>query len=290
MHTLSKLLVAILIASMTFEIGLSVPLREMREQLRDVRKLLRGLLLFLVVAPLTAALVAWAFRVDRPAEVALVLLACAGVVPLAPRFARSARGDVVLALELSFVLGLVTIVTCVPTARWLLGYSGEVQFGVGRLIAQLVFLQGAPLALGLLIRRASTRADSVVKVVGWVNTLAFVAVALLIVAPHLDVLMATGWRGAAATVTLGVVLAVAGYVIGGPGESGARTLAGIANGPNVSLALVIISSVGAPPAFGVSVVGVFLLRTLVGTLVTKFLARRAEHAHVAPDGGEPSRT
>jgi len=282
MHTASKLLVAVLIATMMFQIGLSVPLREMREEIHAVSRLLRGLVLFLVIAPLVALLVAWGLRVDRPVEVALVLLSCAGVVPLAPRFARAAHGDVCLALVLTFSLGLVTIVTCAPTARWLLGYSGEVDFKAGRLIAQLVFIQGAPLALGVLIRRATTRAESVARVVGRINTIAFVAVVVVIVAPHLDLLLAVGWRGAAAAATLSLVLAVVGHAIGGAEEPTARTLAAIANGPNVSLALVIITSVRAPPVFGVTIVGVFLVRRLVGFVVQKLLARRAEHAHVLP--------
>jgi predicted Na+-dependent transporter len=293
MHLLSKVLVAVLIATTMFEIGLSLPHGALRRKLYEVGQLIRGLVLFLVIAPLTAALVAWVFRVDITTEVALVLLSSAGVVPLAPKFARAARGDVALALVLNFALGLVTIVTCVPTAKWLVGYSGEVRFEPGKLIAQLVLLQGVALALGVLVHRVlvhrvSGRVDSLAKVVRFINTGVFVVIAVLIVAPHLHAIAAPGWRGVVAAVTLAVVLAIAGYLVGGPRERGARTLAAIANGPNIALALVIVARVGAAPAFSVTIVGVFLLRMLVGILVQRMLARRAEHGHAVPP--EASRT
>jgi predicted Na+-dependent transporter len=279
---------AVFIAMTMFEIGLSLPQRALRQKLYEVGHLIRGLLLFLVIAPLTAALVVWVFRVDTPTEIALVLLSSAGVVPLAPKFARAARGDVVLALVLTFALGLATIVTCAPTAKWLVGYSGEVPLAPGKLTAQLVLLQGVPLALGVLVHRFTGRAAALAKVVGFINTGVFVVIAVLIVAPHLREIAAPGWRGVVASVTLAVVLAIAGYLVGGPQDRGARTLAAIANGPNISLALVIVANVGAPPIVGVTIVGVFLLRVLVGMLVQRMLAHRAEHAHAVPP--EVSRT
>ncbi len=72
---------------------------------------------------------------------------------------------------------------------------------------------------------------------------------------------------------LSILAAVAGYYVGGSGEGG-RTLAAMANTPNVSLALGIVTSVDAPPVFAVTIAGTFLLRLIMGAFVKRIVARR----------------
>jgi predicted Na+-dependent transporter len=281
MHTLDKLIGVVLVTTFMLQIGLGLTPRVLRDEVRHVGKLLHGLALFLVVAPVLAALLAVAFHVDRTSGVAMVLLSCVGVAPLAAKSARASRGDVALAVVLTFALGLLTVVTAAPTARWLLGYSPEVPIRPAALIPKLALLQVAPLLLGLWLRDSGRRAKSIERVVGWINTAAFVAAIVLIVAPHLGDITAAGWRGAGATITFSLLLALTGYIVGGPGTSEGRTLAGMANVPNVGLALGIATSISAPRVLLVTIVGVFLLRAIVGVVVHKMVGRRAQPEHPA---------
>lgn len=240
MQTLNKLLGALLISTFMLQLGLTLAPRALRNEVRCIGRLVRGLFFFLVVAPLTAWLVTKMFEPSTPSTVALVLLSCVGVAPLA-------------------------------------------------VIPKLALLQGAPLVLGIFIRTRTARGASIEQVVRWINRVAFVAVFALVVAPHVGALAAPGWTGAAATVVLAILAAVGGYLVGGPGQAGGRTLPAIANVPNVGLALGIVTSVGARPIIAVTIVGVFLLRALIGAVVARLLARRAEHERRKPAYGvQPS--
>ena len=231
--------------------------------------------MILVLGPLATILVVRALGLTGPVANALVVLSVTGTVPLAPKFVAAAKGDVAFCVLLMFLLGMVTVVTAAPSAKWLLGYEGEVPIHPWSLIAKLVFLQGLPLAIGWAVRQRSTKAAQLERIVHHVNVAALVVVLALVIAPRLGSILAIGWRGLLAAVIVALAIAGLGWLLGGQARATRVALAAMANPPNVGLALIMAQAAGARPALLVAIVGVFLVRALVGLALQKLLARRA---------------
>lgn len=285
--TLALLIVAvILLTTFMFQTGFAMPAGALASDLTKKGDLARAVLLMLVLGPLAARGLAWALQLEPHAEVGLVLLSLVGVVPLAPRGARMAGGDVAFAVLITFVLGALAAVTAAPSARFLLGYDGPLELRTGTLLAEIALLQAGPLALGLFLRTKTKPglAATLEKWVGRVNLGATVVVlgAILLVMLRTHALRAIGWKGALAAVAFSAIFAPLGYLLGGSDPTRRRTLAAIVNLPNVALALAIVTAAKAGTEFAVAVVGMFFVRAVVGVGMQKVVgsasARRSKHA------------
>lgn len=289
-----KLVGVVVVATYMFQAGLATPEGQLRATgARRKGELARALLVMLVLGPLAARVLVEAFALDRHPAAALVLLSVVGVAPLASRAARSARADVSFAVILTAALGLVAAFTAAPSARLLFGYEGPLEVRAAPLVLQVLFLQGVPLALGVLIRSKTERARSLEKALGVFN--AVVLVVLLVVAlvllPRYGTVRSLGWSAALAAVVFSVLIAAAGYWLAGPDPQERRTVAAVANIPNVFLAILIVMSAGVDPGFAVAIVGVFLVRLFTGLAIQKVLARSAgRRAPRAAGGVRSSRT
>lgn len=274
-----KLTALVLVTTYMLQVGLATPRGALAVATRRKGAIARAVVLMLVVGPLGArALVAALELPPRPA-VALVLLALAGVVPLAPRGARSARGDVPYAVVVTFTLGILAAFTAAPSARLLLGYWGPLDVPTLRLLGQIVLVQAVPLGLGLLLR-ARPHARAIEKVVGAVNVAVSVVivVAALVLLPRTGAVRSLGLLGALAALLFAGIMAALGYVLGGRDPAARRSLASVANMPNVALALLVVAGAGLDQGFAVAVVGLFVIRLLAALVTQKVLARASRRA------------
>lgn len=275
MHGLVKLSSLIVVASFMLQMGLALPRERLKESVRHAGPLLRGALLMLVVAPIAAVLVVRGFGVPRPVSTAILATSATGVVPLAPRLAAKVRGNVAYAVVLTALLGVVAMFTAPATTAYLVRYTGALRLDVAPLILQLVALQIAPFAVGLVLarRRGAARLG---HALGIVNTAALVVVVAFAVVPRLREVTVVGARGLAAIAVLSIVLAATGYLVASPERSYRRTLFAIANAPNVALSMVMVTTVGseAPPDLPTAISAVFILRMLCGAALRTVVARR----------------
>jgi predicted Na+-dependent transporter len=282
-----KLVFLVLVTTFMLQSGLAAPRASLAGAARRAREIASGLILMLVLGPLIAVLVGRVFGLEGPASAALLVLAVVGVVPLAPKGARKARGDVPLSIVLMLALSLVTAFSAAPSARLALSYwswSELVGIEPASFLLKLLLLQTVPLAIGLFLRNRSHRAASLEKVVGAINMGVFAIVALFIILPRLGSLKELGLRGAAAGMTFAVILAALGWALGGPAAGGRRTLAAVVNMPNIGLALPLVANAYAPPAYTIALLAMFVVRLVTGLAVQTVLARRTS---APPAAGEP---
>jgi BASS family bile acid:Na+ symporter len=278
-----KLLGVIAVTTYMLQTGLAMPPGGLAACAKNKKaELARSLLVMLVLGPLAARLVVAAFALPPRPALALVLLSFVGVVPLASRGARNARGNVPTAILLTAVLGLVVAFTAAPTTRLVFGYHGQVEVHTMSLLVEILVLQGVPLAVGLMVRsKMASHARELETALGVFNT--FVVIALVILAalivPRHGAVRSLGWTGALAAIVFSVFIAGAGYLLVGADREARRTLAAIANKPNVILAILIVSSAGLDAGFAVAVVGVFLVRLFTGIVIQRVLARSAKPLH-----------
>jgi BASS family bile acid:Na+ symporter len=275
MQALDKAIAAVLIVTFMFQAGLTAPRRYFAGALARPRAVLVAISFMLVVEPVLAWLTIQAFHLRGPVAAAIAVLAVSGLLPLAARAVRAVRGDVALALVTTFVVGVLAIFTAPLTVAWLVGREGAITVEPGPLVRQLVILQGIPLAFGLLLRSSSWCTAKFPRIVRWINTAALVLVLLVVIVPRLPTMENIGALGALAGITFSVIAALVAYAFAGTSATEGRTLAVLANAPNVVLAMTIAASARAPRAVGVTILGMFLLRALVGAVLNRILARRA---------------
>ncbi|AKV00637.1 transmembrane transport protein [Labilithrix luteola] len=265
MSTLALISFATFIITMMFQTGLQTTRGDLDAMAHRGHDIWRGVVLMLVVSPLVAFLLVHLAGLKGPMATSLLVLSVVGVMPIFPRAACKVDGDLALAIVLMFLLGGITVVTAAPTASWLISYTGPRNaVPVARLVAQLVLLQAAPLILGRLVRARTSWGLKVRKVVQVVNIVALAALVAFLLLPHLRDVLAVSGTVAVLAVVQSLILAAAGWLIGGRSHAVRRTLAVMVNPPNVGLATILVSSVpGAPRLLPVVVIGLFLVRAVV---------------------------
>jgi BASS family bile acid:Na+ symporter len=153
-----------------FALGLGLGLDDFRRALRQPRALSLGLLAQIVLLPLTAFLLASAFRLSPEAAVGLmVLAACPGGVT-AGMVTHLARGETALSISLSALTSLLAFVT-VPlvvgsSLSHFMGDTSAVRLPAGQIAGGLVLVTLVPVGLGLWLKetnRVTTRTQQLIQ-------------------------------------------------------------------------------------------------------------------------------
>ncbi|MCB9520516.1 MAG: bile acid:sodium symporter [Myxococcales bacterium] len=235
-------IVAALVATVMLSVGLGLEPRALRAVLSRPAVLVRGLVFEHVGIPALAWLLGSALGLSGSALAALVLCAATPGGPVGPAFTLQAGGNVALAVTL-VVVTAVTNVVAAPAVVRLLGLTA----GVGvlwPLVQKLLCFQLAPLASGMLARRAlGSRAERARRAAEVVSK---VLIGGLVVG-----MTATQWRlfGEVPLPALAAIVAccvaaivLAGVVVGGGRED--RIAAGLTAGiRNLGLALLVATAV-----------------------------------------------
>lgn len=273
-----KVLTPLLVVTFMFQAGLDAA-QGSRRRLPLVA-IGRGLLLMLVLGPL----VAWALvhLVPTTPEVAvgLIVLSVTGVMPLASRGARDLGGSTTTAVLLTIVLAQITVLTALPSAEVLLARHGGAVFASGPAFVQVLLLQWLPLMAGILVaRRAPARSAPLSRFISVLDKAILTVVVVVVVLPKLGVVTVLGLRGVLLTSVFAIALAVLSALIGGPTTEDRRAILSVTAAANLGLSLTMLKSAGLEDRFGPTLMAIFLVRVLVGTLTQKALVRGAARGH-----------
>jgi bile acid:Na+ symporter, BASS family len=269
----STLLVAGLLL-LVIALGLEAEARDVAALLRRPTRLLKSLVAMLVVMPVVASVLAYAFRLDPAVKVALVALALSPVPPFVP------QRNIKAGAEPSFTIGLLALsamisVLYVPLALMLLALAFELplEISLRHIVLPIGWSVLIPLTVGMLVKRASPRLAT--RVAGPIAR----AAALLLLAGLLPVVAVSLWRvlpligkgTLAALAALSVTGLAAGHALGGsaPRERLTLALATAARHPGVAMA---IARVNFPDQ--ALVLPVVILYVLVNAIVSLLYVRR----------------
>jgi BASS family bile acid:Na+ symporter len=210
--------------------------------LRQPGRLLRSLMSMLVVMPIVAATLAYAFDLDPAVKIALVALALSPVPPFLPPKSIKAGGESSYVMGLLVATSLVSIVY-VPLALTLLTLVFDIplSLSVSRVIVPVGLTVFLPLLLGLLVKRFAP--DFAARAVGPAGRLA----PLLLLLGLIPVLVMS-LSQAMSLVGNGTLLAMlvfclvglgVGHLIGegAPGDRATLALSTAARHPGVAMAI-----------------------------------------------------
>lgn len=135
-----------------FDLGLSLRLEDFGKVVRHPRPIAVALFGQLVLLPLIALGLAWAFHLPPVFFIGLVLIACCPGGSSSNVFSKLAGGDVALSVTLTALSSIITLVTIPFVMSWatrLVGESVGITLPVGNLVKQNLLLMLLPVVLGI---------------------------------------------------------------------------------------------------------------------------------------------
>jgi BASS family bile acid:Na+ symporter len=267
---LINLLVTITLIEMMVLIGLQVTFAALARFGRDWRLLGRAATAnYLLVPAVAIALLAWFDASPMVAAGFLVLAVCPGA-PFGPPFAGIARADVPAAVGLMVILAgssaIVSPIMLHVLLPWVSGGDAPHIDLIG-MVGALLVTQLLPLLVGLLVRhRRPQLAERLLSPLDLVGKILNLGVAGLILVTQFQMLTAIRMRGFVGMLLLLVASLVIGWLAGGPGRDGRRTMALTTSLRNVGVGLVIVTGnfAGTPAVSAALAYGIF---EVLGSLV-----------------------
>jgi len=283
LDSLVKLVVTVAVFEMMVTVGLGVAVADIIAVARDGCLLARAVLANYVCVP--AATVVLLMMYDAHPMVAagfLVLAVCPGA-PFGPPLAVLARGNMALSVGWMTILA-VTSAVIAPVSLyfllpWITGIQAMTIDAVNRMMTTLIVVQLLPLAAGLAVRHFRPgMADRMLGPALRLGKVLNVAAIMLVVAAYYRLLMEVRLKGLIGMLLLLMVSLAAGWILGGRGVEGRKTLALTTSLRNVGVGLVIATDAfGGTPA-----VTAVLAYGLVGVLGSLLIAWSWGLGPVAP--------
>jgi BASS family bile acid:Na+ symporter len=259
----AQLAVPAFVLSSMIAMGLGLSIGQIVAPLKNVGRVLLGLIANFVVMPAVAIGLAKLLRLDPQFGTGLLLLGAAAGAPFLPKLVQVAKGDLPFSVGLMVLLMVVTVgylPVVLPMA--LPGVSVD-PMGIAK---SLVVLMLIPLAISLVVRaRAQAFAEKIKPFFDKVSSLSLIAlISLITIANFQNVLGVFGTRAILAALLFLAAGVGAGWILGGPTRDGRIVLALGTSQRNIAAALVVAGQSFEDPKVVVMVVvvaiaGLFLL-------------------------------
>ena len=140
-----------------FDLGLTLRLEDFGKVVRNPRPIAVALFGQLILLPLIALALAWAFRLPPVYFIGLVLIACCPGGSSSNVFSKLAGGDVALSVTLTALSSIITLLTIPFIMSWatqMVGESVGITLPVGNLVKQNLVLMLLPVVLGIALHYA----------------------------------------------------------------------------------------------------------------------------------------
>ncbi|MBS2030998.1 MAG: bile acid:sodium symporter [Deltaproteobacteria bacterium] len=240
-----KLVAIIALVSLMLDAGLHANAKTLMATLRDWRMLARTCLANFVVVPLVGYLVVHGLQLETFIGVGILWMAIAPGVPFVARTAgKAAGGNEDLAVDLTFVLPLLSVVTIPITAQLLLPHAGEAHVPMGLFVTKLLVFQLLPLIIGLVLAQRAPALSQTLKRPLAILVFAAVVALLVMLAPSLvrAVGAIQGSRGILAMMLIVFASLAAGWLLGGDPLENRHTLSVATALRNIGFCMTIAAS------------------------------------------------
>ena len=140
-----------------FDLGLTLRVEDFGKVFRHPWPIVVALLGQLVLLPLIALGLAWAFNLTPVFFIGLILIACCPGGSSSNVFSKLAGGDVALSVTLTALSSLITLFTIPVIMSWatqMIGESVGITLPVGNLIKQNLLLMLLPVVVGIILHYA----------------------------------------------------------------------------------------------------------------------------------------
>lgn len=267
-----------MLASLTFGAGLQVNRAHLVEIFKNASLLVRVLIANFLIVPAAGYGLARLFRLPVEVETGFLLMAIAPGVPFVLAQVRKRGGRLALAVELAFVLPLLSILTIPITAALVLPPGASAHVPLGQFLVTLVLFQFLPLLLGMLVGErspaAAQRLGRPLEIVFFAAAIALIAV----LAPKLvhSIASVYGSNGMWAMLCTVLVSLGAGWLLGGPARQDRRVLSLGTALRNVGLGALVATSNFQSDQVAATVLVYFIIQFVLVTILGAYYAKTAK--------------
>jgi BASS family bile acid:Na+ symporter len=286
MQQASDITLQLFVVSTMLALGLRIPLNEVTRGLRDLRSLIPGAALNLLVIPALGVLVADAFGLPPALRAGFVLIAMSPGAPLALKLIEFAHGEMAFSVALIMILQLAGLISVPLLADLFL--SSTVELDYPQVIGSVLLLQLLPLAIGFSLMRINrAESSSWARSVSIVSDASFAPLVVLVVIDDLpEVAHILEPSVVAAVLILLATSFAAGWALGGQVTSQRRSLALVSAGRKGGLALILAAtSFDREPVVVIMIVAYSLIELVVLTGVAQWWRRKPPVRKVRPHQG-----
>lgn len=153
----TSVLLPLALATVMLGMGLGLVPEDFRRIGRDPKAAIVGILSQIVLLPLIGALIVWLVPMPPVIAVGLMVVAICPAGPSSNLITYLAKGDVALAVSLTALSSLITVVTIPVLAnlslRALLGVQAEISLPIGTTMLQILLITLVPTAIGMALRQ-----------------------------------------------------------------------------------------------------------------------------------------
>ena len=216
---LQQAVLALMLISMMFAMGLRLSIEDLRRALSD--RVVVGVCVALnfVVLPVLAVVLVRAFALSPSASAGFLLCAAAPGATMTTLLSRNANADVPVAVGLLLLLVLLSAVMTPPLAQFLfvqVGLPAGEMDALGAVV-YLLAIQIVPLIVGMSVRaRSLSRAEALEPKVSRFATIVLLVVIVGMTLANTSLVREVGWRGMVAMALFLLVAALSGLVVRRP--------------------------------------------------------------------------
>ena len=206
-----------------FNLGLDLTTRQIVEPLRNRRMLTPALAANIVLIPLMAVALTMMIPLPDAARMGILLYAFCTGSEAGPKLVQIAKGNAAFGVAL---LGILIPVTVLGVPLALSSVLPGVHVEQGKLLVKLLAIVALPLALGLVIKaNYDAVAARLSAVAHRISLLMLLGLLVLIIYVHFDKFAALQSGTVFASLLFFALAFAIGYLMGGPGREGRKTLA-----------------------------------------------------------------
>jgi bile acid:Na+ symporter, BASS family len=262
-----KLIIVSSVVLIVVSIGMNVRPGTALAFLKSPIPVSKAMLAMFVAMPLFTLLITWWLPLENSARIALLALSVSPMPPLLPRKEVKLGADMEYAIGIQ-VAAMITALVAAPLFVWIFGqvFGRQIAFEAGPMLQVLLLTIGAPLAVGVLIKRYAP--DFAAK---WRDLLGKAATITLALGAL--VMIVAAWPSIRAAVGNGTLVAIAlmtlfglavGHWLGGPDKDNRNALAVATASRHPGVAIGLASM--ADPVSMQAVVGAILLYLVAGAV------------------------
>lgn len=268
LDTFGTLLLRAGIVVIMFSMGLQITGLQVVAAVRQRRLMAKVLLANVVLLPLLALVVAKLTNMPDEIAAGFLIVSVAPGATLTPKLAEIARADLSIAVSMTFVLALLSIVTTPVMAGLLLPDSLGIRFDPANVIRILITFQLVPLLSGLAVHHWRPGAARRLRQPSiQLSNLLFFAVVAFYVIRDADSFGALPLASVAAMALMTFFSMIAGWQMGGPDKATRQTLALGTSVEFTGLALLIVAVSFPGTLAGIAVVAFGLIMILINTAI-----------------------
>jgi len=156
MNSITQIFLPIALAIIMFSMGITLTWANFKRVFTQPKAFFMGLFSQMILLPVVAFVIAWAFKMDPVLSVGLMILACCPGGVTSNILTYYAKGDTALSISMTAIISIISVFTIPFIANWSMAYFMEsntyTALPVGKTIMGVFVVTTLPILIGMWVK------------------------------------------------------------------------------------------------------------------------------------------